>query len=171
MAVKPHTFRADEEVVERLKTISEELGCSQGQALEEFITLWETQKLKQSVPTRQAELDRFTTAVKVIQDLYKNSVSMWTDAYEQAKGEVSKQMEQLRTNNSNLLQESNRLTEEIKKKDKEMESLRDQLKSKDETIKALETQVKSLESLGSLTDRIMALKKAVEDKETLKKKP
>ena len=105
MTMKIRSIRADEQVLEKFKAISEEYA-NQSEALSALITAWEMNNSRTVLPSMEKDIATFSGLVQSLQSLYLNALEL---------------------NNNTELRVRQEFAEQLKSKDRTIEDL--QLKS------------------------------------------
>lgn len=141
------TIRCDESTVEKLKKIASDEFGSQGQALAALVQLWETQRSKNIIPQRAAEIDSFNSAITRIHDIYLSSLNLYSSTSQDIRDEVRREM----TSQQTLIAD---LQERLKTSEREAANTIDELTTARKTA-------------DSATEKAMTLTATIEDKNTI----
>lgn len=122
-AKTPLQIRASEEVSERFKALTENMGLTQGAALEKILSAYDDIAWKASVPDRAKEAEELEGLMRRILAIYQNAVEMNKNSEDNIRELYRKQIEL---------------------KDSQIEALREMIKEasvKDKVIKELQTEL------------------------------
>ena len=144
-AKTPLQIRASEEVSERFKALTENMGLTQGAALEKILSAYDDIAWKASVPDRAKEAEELEGLMRRILAIYQNAVEMNKNSEDNIRELYRKQIEL---------------------KDSQIESLREMIKEasvKDKVIKELQTELlKYQQDAAVKNDYINELKGKIE---------
>lgn len=144
-AKTPLQIRASEEVSERFKALTENMGLTQGAALEKILSAYDDIAWKASVPDRAKEAEELEGLMRRILAIYQNAVEMNKNSEDNIRELYRKQIEL---------------------KDSQIEALREMIKEasvKDKVIKELQTELlKYQQDAAVKNDYINELKGKIE---------
>lgn len=85
MADMQLNMRVSEEVAERFRAFCKEQGVSQPQGMDSLLSMMELVQAKETLPTRQTEIEGFEMHIKAVMDAFLYSLSVNSEAEERVK--------------------------------------------------------------------------------------
>lgn len=85
MADMQLNMRVSEEVAERFRAFCKEQGVSQPQGMDSLLSMMELVQAKETLPTRQTEIEGFKMHIKAVMDAFLYSLSVNSEAEERVK--------------------------------------------------------------------------------------
>lgn len=159
MITSPKSFRITEELAEKFKDISKELGGNQQDTLSRLVEAWETQELKTKVPNKANLIDDYNSLTKTITAMFMQSLE-----------ECELNRVTIRTEFKNQLDSKDSTIYELQDKNKnllkyvdEVQNLKEALTQKDTRIAELEQIIKEHEENRQQKEEISEMKVQIQE--------
>ncbi len=150
------SFRISNESNDKLKSISEELGISQAQAMEQILSVYELHAACKSMPERAADIEDMAMHCKAIVDNYTTALQIAADSRELAKSDYADALRRKDKMISDMQGQITCLQEEICKSQAQLQDAQSQILKIDALkaqIEALQTQLQVSQESASISDK------------------
>lgn len=152
---KTTSLRLTPETIEKLKEVTQQIGSTQDETMQQLIQAFELQNGINNIPNRAYEIETFRMKSLELVEMYTQSLKIWAETEEHAKAKVRLQLE---SKDQIIMELQEKLKESEKNAMTSYEALNKALSQKNHVEKELESAKQQLEMQQRIIDTFHVLK-------------